>query len=183
MSVSADRMSCGRLTKVAPPRGREASRKAFSTTSGMLSGTTSSTALLVTAFMSDTLSMLWCVCLSRIERGTAPPSATTGSPSVVAVASPVARFETPGPEVTSTTPGFPVSRPTAPAMKAAFCSWRHRTSRGPSPSTSASASKTASTFAPGIPEDELHPMLLQAVDQQSRTGARRHQDASGRTAQ
>jgi len=58
---------------------------------------------------------------------TAPQSATTGSCSVLAVSRPVARFAVPGPEVTSTTPGVPVSRPIAPAMNAAFCSWRHTT--------------------------------------------------------
>jgi hypothetical protein len=67
---------------------------------------------------------------------------------VVAVISPVARLLVPGPEVTTTTPGTPVNRPMAAAMKAAFCSWRHTTT---SAELSSSASKTASIFAPGIP--------------------------------
>jgi predicted TIM-barrel fold metal-dependent hydrolase len=62
--------------------------------------------------------------LSRSLSGTAPHSATTGSPSVLAVTRPVARLVVPGPEVTRTTPGVPVSRPTAAAMNAAFCSCR-----------------------------------------------------------
>src|SRR6516225_9068640 len=58
--------------------------------------------------------------------GTAPPIATTGSPSVVAVARPVTRLEQPGPDVTSTTPALPVMRPIPPAMNAAFFSCRPR---------------------------------------------------------
>ena len=54
--------------------------------------------------------------------GTLPPIATMGSPSDVAVAMPVTRFEHPGPEVTKTTPAFDVMRPIPAAMKAAFCS-------------------------------------------------------------
>lgn len=39
-------------------------------------------------------------------RGTAPPKPTTGMPSEVAVANPVARFVQPGPDVTKHTPAF-----------------------------------------------------------------------------
>nr|WP_202610924.1 hypothetical protein [Herbidospora solisilvae] len=59
------------------------------------------------------------------------------------------RLVVPGPEVTRAQPGTPVSRPTAAAMNAAFCSWRHTTSWGP-PSTRASYS--SSIFAPGTPK-------------------------------
>lgn len=92
--------------------------------------------------------MDWCVCLSRWSRGTAPQIATTGSCSVVAVTSPVAKLLVPGPDVTRTTPGVPVNRPIAAAMNAAFCSWRHTTS---SADPSSSASTTASILVPGIP--------------------------------
>ena len=88
----------------------------------MLSATSTSTLDLVKGAANPTLSILWWVCLSFIDRGTAPPRATTGSPSVVAVIRPVARFDTPGPEVAITTPGVPVSRPMQAAMKVAFCS-------------------------------------------------------------
>src|SRR5262245_46861850 len=57
----------------------------------------------------------------RLERVTAPPTATTGSPSEFAVAKPVTRFEQPGPDVTNVTPALPVMRPIPPAMNAAFC--------------------------------------------------------------
>src|SRR5262249_36975302 len=63
----------------------------------------------------------------RLERVTAPPTATTGSPSEFAVAKPVTRFEQPGPDVTNATPALPVIRPIPPAMNAAFCSCRQTT--------------------------------------------------------
>ena len=74
---------------------------------------------------------------------------TTGSPSEVAVAKPVTRFEQPGPEVTSATPAFPVMRPMPLAMKAAFCSCRQTMVLI---FESASVSNTLSTFAPGMPK-------------------------------
>src|SRR5215469_4966566 len=75
--------------------------------------------------------------------------ATSGSPSELAVARPVTRFEQPGPEVTKTTPALPVIRPTPLAMKAAFCSCRQTTVLI---FESTSVSNTLSTFAPGIPK-------------------------------
>jgi hypothetical protein len=80
--------------------------------------------------------------------GTAPPSATMGSPSELAVASPVVRLETPGPEVAMATPARPVMRPIPPAMKAAFCSWRQTMVLM---RESTRALNTASIFAPGTP--------------------------------
>jgi len=62
--------------------------------------------------------------LALSARFTAPPNATSGSPSLVAVAMPVIRLEQPGPEVTSATPALPVSLPTAAAINAALASWR-----------------------------------------------------------
>src|SRR5262249_55536841 len=81
--------------------------------------------------------------------GTAPPRATTGSPSVFAVARPVTRLEQPGPDVTSTTPALPVMRPIPPAMNAAFCSCRQTTVLI---LESTSVSNTLSIFAPGTPK-------------------------------
>src|SRR5215831_14140756 len=81
--------------------------------------------------------------------GTAPPIATRGSPSVVAVARPVTRLEQPGPEVTSTTPALPVMRPIPPAMNAAFCSCRQTTVLIVE---SKSVSNTLSILAPGTPK-------------------------------
>src|ERR1700739_2766600 len=75
--------------------------------------------------------------------------ATIGSCSVVAVARPVARLVVPGPDVTTATPGVPVSRPTAAAMNAAFCSWRQTTTLSP---LSWRAANTASILPPGIPK-------------------------------
>src|ERR1700747_1338363 len=74
---------------------------------------------------------------------------TTRSPSDVAVAKPVPRFEQPGPEVTNATPAFPVMRPIPLAMNAAFCSCRQTTVLI---LESKSVSKTLSIFAPGIPK-------------------------------
>ena len=69
-------------------------------------------------------------------------------PWLFAVARPVVRLLTPGPEVTMATPALPVSLPMPPAMNAAFCSWRQTTVWI---CDCASASKTRSIFAPGIP--------------------------------
>src|ERR1700756_5006729 len=74
---------------------------------------------------------------------------TTGSPSDVAVAKPVARFEQPGAEVTNATPDFPVIRPMPLAMNAAFCSCRQTMVLI---FESSSTSKTLSIFAPGMPK-------------------------------
>src|SRR5215471_19333357 len=79
---------------------------------------------------------------------TAPPIATTGSPSELAVAKPVTRLEQPGPEVTRATPALPVMRPIPPAMKAAFCSCRQTMVLI---LESTSVSNTLSIFAPGMP--------------------------------
>src|SRR5215468_6645308 len=80
---------------------------------------------------------------------TAPPIATTGSPSELAVAKPVTRFEQPGPEVTNATPALPVMRPIPPAMNAAFCSCRQTTVLILEFNN---VSKTLSIFAPGMPK-------------------------------
>jgi hypothetical protein len=94
------------------------------------------------------------VCLKRSSSGTSPPMASTGSPSEVAVARPVTRFVTPGPEVARQTPTLPVIRPMAWAMKAAFCSCRQSTS---SIEESSRASNTLSTLAPGMPNTCVTP--------------------------
>ena len=114
--------SWGSTTTEAPPAGPLALRKALVTTSGTLAVSLTSPANFVIGVNRDTASIDWWVRLSRSARGTAPAIATMGSPSVVAVTRPVARFDAPGPDVTRHTPGVPVSRPTAAAMKAAFCS-------------------------------------------------------------
>ena len=149
--------SAGRDTNVAPFLGSLAFLKALVIASEILSWWPTSTADLVTGRSKLTLSMLWCVCFNKSERLTWPPIATTGSPSEFAVISPVARLLTPGPEVTKATPGFPVRRPTACAIKAAFCSWRTTISSGP---RSTSASKTASIFAPGMAKTCLTPSFI-----------------------
>src|SRR5215510_10863357 len=89
------------------------------------------------------------MCFRRLAMGTAPPIATTGSPSVFAVARPVTRLEQPGPEVTRATPALPVMRPIPPAIKAAFCSCRQTTVLILEPKRE---SKTLSIFAPGMPK-------------------------------
>jgi hypothetical protein len=71
-----------------------------------------------------------------------------GSPSLFAVASPVARLLTPGPDVAIAMPALPVSRPIPPAMNAAFCSCRHTTV---SIEEDFKVSKTLSILAPGMP--------------------------------
>jgi hypothetical protein len=147
--ASAFMTSLGSPTKAAPGRPDSAARKAPAMISEVASTASISAAYLVTGRNIETTSMLWCVSLSRSATGTAPPSATTGLPSVLAVASPVARFEQPGPDVTSTTPALPVRRPSPPAMKVAFCSWRHTTVLI---FESTSASNIGSTFAPGMPK-------------------------------
>ena len=115
-------ISCGRLTNAPPGLPCSAARNAFDTTSAIASGELTSTAYLVTGLNMATVSMLWCTSFALSARFTAPPSATTGSPSLLAVAMPVIRLEQPGPEVTSATPALPVSRPTAAAINAAFAS-------------------------------------------------------------
>jgi len=91
---------------------------------------------------------------------TAPPRATTGSPSELAVARPVTRLETPGPEVAMAIPAVPVMRPMPPAMKAAFCSCRQTTV---SIFESTSALKTASILAPGTPNTWVTPCASKAL--------------------
>jgi hypothetical protein len=98
-----------------------AARNALATASPAASGDWMVTLYLVTGFMIDTESIVWCVCLSASGWPTTPLMATIGSPSEVAVAAPVTRLEVPGPDVTKQTPGRPVRRPTAAAMNAAFC--------------------------------------------------------------
>ena len=141
--------SCGRLTKALPGRPCSAARNALDTTSASASDAVTSTEYLVTGLNIATVSILWCTCLALSARFTAPPSATTGSPSLLAVAIPVIRLEQPGPEVTSATPAFPVMRPTAAAIKAALASWRTGIMRI---EESSSESNTLSIFAPGMPK-------------------------------
>ena len=140
--------SCGRLTNALPGRPCSAARKALETTSASASGAVTSTAYFVTGLNIATVSILWWTCLALSARFTAPPRATTGSPSLLAVAIPVIRLEQPGPEVTSATPALPVMRPTAAAIKAALASWRTGIMRM---EESSSESKTLSILAPGMP--------------------------------
>src|SRR5580693_2135826 len=147
--VAAVNTSAGSTTAAAPRGGASAARIALATASGTLSGSLTSPVYFVKGLSAATASIDWWVRLSRSARATAPQMATIGSCSVVAVIRPVAKLVVPGPEVTSATPGVPVSRPTAAAMNAAFCSWRQTTNSGP---PSSRASKTASTLAPGTPK-------------------------------
>ena len=88
-----------------------AARNAFDTTSAIASGELTSTAYLVTGLNMATVSMLWCTSFALSARFTAPPSATTGSPSLLAVAMPVIRLEQPGPEVTNATRPYRLALP------------------------------------------------------------------------
>src|SRR6202045_921065 len=141
--------SAGSTTAAAPRGAVMAARMALATVSGTLSGWLTSPVYLGKGLSAATASTGWRGRLSRSPRPPAPQIAFIGSCSVLAVIIPVARLLVPGPDVTRATPGVPVNRPTAAAMKAAFCSWRHTTSSGP-PSTS--ASKTGSILAPGTPK-------------------------------
>ncbi len=85
---------------------------------------------------------------------TAPPRATIGSPSLLAVKSPVVKLLTPGPDVAIATPALPVNLPIPPAMNAAFCSCRQTTVWI---EDEARVSNTLSIFAPGIPKTYLTP--------------------------
>src|SRR4029077_15272301 len=123
-SVVARCTSLGNAIKDAPARGAIAARKALATASPAASGALIATLNFVTGFMIATESMDWCVCLRASVKGTTPPIATMGSPSVVAVAAPVTRLPVPGPEVNGEAPGLPVKRAAAAAMNAAFRSCR-----------------------------------------------------------
>jgi len=114
--------SAGSTTAAAPRGTVVAARIALAIASGTLSGSLTSPVYLVNGFSAATASIDWWVRLSRSARATAPQIAIIGSCSVVAVINPVAKFVVPGPEVTKTAPGVPVSRPTAAAINAAFCS-------------------------------------------------------------
>jgi hypothetical protein len=119
--------SIGSPTKLAPGRPPSAARKALATTSAMAAAESTSTLYLVIGSKNLTESRFWCVRSRRLASGTDPPKPTTGVPSAVAVAKPVARFVDPGPDVTRHTLALPVSRPIPCAMNAAFCSWRQTT--------------------------------------------------------
>jgi hypothetical protein len=77
---------------------------------------------------------------SRSATGTRPTSSTSGVASCQAVCTAIAALAAPGPLVTITTPGRPVSRACASAMKPAPPSWRHTTN---SIGLSCSASSTS----------------------------------------
>ena len=81
--------------KAAPLCGPAAVRKAFADHLGNVLWEVDLDAALGDRPGELPLFMLWCVCLSFMLRETAPPIATSGSPSVVAVSMPVARFPTP----------------------------------------------------------------------------------------
>src|SRR3977135_4260626 len=100
-------MSFGRLTNAAPGRPDSAARNALDTTSTIVCGDCTIALNFVPGFKIDTESIVWWICFRASDVATAPPSATTGSPSELAVASPVPRLETPGPEVAIPTPGLP----------------------------------------------------------------------------
>jgi hypothetical protein len=78
----------------APGRGELAARKAAAMTSGMASEVSTSTLDFVIGRNKETLSMLWCVFFNRMDRGTDPVIAITGSPSQLAVARAVTRTAT-----------------------------------------------------------------------------------------
>jgi hypothetical protein len=87
--------SFGKLTYAAPGRPDSAARNALATTSLTESEATTDALNLVTGLQIDTASIVWCSCFSVSAVATAPPNATTGSPSEFTVAKPVTRFETP----------------------------------------------------------------------------------------
>ena len=93
--------SWGSTTTEAPPAGPLALRNALVATSGTLAVSLTSPVNFVIGVNMAAASIDWWVRLSRSARGTAPAVATMGSPSVVAVTRPVARFDAPGPEVTT----------------------------------------------------------------------------------
>src|SRR5712664_755872 len=108
--------SIGRLTNAEPGRADSAARKAAESTSAVAAGESISAAYLVTGLHTLTESIVWCTDLRRFSTATAPPNATSGSPSELAVAKPVTKLETPGPDVAIATPALPVIRPMPPAM-------------------------------------------------------------------
>ncbi len=63
------------------------------------------------------------------ESGARPPSTTTGEPLNQAVVTALTVFVTPGPAVTTASPGFLVSRAVASAANTAVCSCRTSTMR------------------------------------------------------
>ena len=65
---------------------------------------------LVQGRVMPTVSASWKASLPIMKVGTWPESATTGIESIRASVSPVTALVAPGPDVTSTTPGFPVDR-------------------------------------------------------------------------
>ena len=134
-STGAEITSCGILIKLAPFLPDVAVLIALVITSDKDSGSCTSSLYFVEYFNKAALSILWCVKRNKSLRLTCPPKANTGSPSDVAVNSPVVKLLTPGPLVTSATPGLPVSRPIPWAIIAAFCSWRVTISSGPSSSS------------------------------------------------
>ncbi len=87
--------SCGRLTNALPGRPCSAARKALETTSASASGAVTSTAYLVTGLNIATVSILWWTCFALSARLPRRWKATTGSPSLFAVAMPVIRLEQP----------------------------------------------------------------------------------------
>ena len=153
-SMLASPTSFGRPRKAAPGRPCSAARMALPSTSGRPCTQSADCANRVTGCIRLMASSDWWVCLKRSSRGTSPPIAITGSPSVVAVASPVTRLVTPGPEVARHTPMRPVSLPKAWAMNAAFCSCRQSTSWM---GESSNAVNMLSTLAPGIPNTWVTP--------------------------
>ena len=78
-----------------------------------------------------TMSASWKASFPIIFVGTCPVKTTSGIESMCAVAIPVTVFVAPGPDVTRTTPGFPVARAYPSAIWVAPCSWRDRTTFRP----------------------------------------------------
>ena len=68
---------------------------------------------------------------SKSGVGAWPRMISSGVPARLATKAGVTVLVTPGPRVTAATPGTPVWRPTASAMKAAAASWRVCTSDRP----------------------------------------------------
>jgi hypothetical protein len=74
-----------------------------------------------------TVSHSWNASSPMARVGTWPVITTIGIESMKAVAMPVTAFVTPGPLVTSATPGLPVARAYPSAACSAPCSWRTST--------------------------------------------------------
>ena len=149
-------MSSGSSRWVAPGFSAAAMLNALRTASATMRGWWRRVFHLVMGRSISTVSMNWCVVsLCMPARPVWPVSATSGAWSSVASPMPVARLLAPGPRVARQTPGLPVSRPYASAMKAAPCSCRVGTKV--MSCERSSASLRSSVSSPGMPKTNSTP--------------------------